>query len=620
MNPPCRIWLAVTSLILLASLPAWAVCPNVVLIVTDDQGYGDMACHGNPYVKTPHLDRFYHESIRFTDFHTSAICTPTRSQLMTGIDAIRNGAYNFGFGKSTIFESIPDARGKPRKVHLMPEYFKANGYVTGHFGKWHLGDVYPYRSMDRGFDATLTFPSASVWQSSNYWNNDGFDDVYYRDGKLEQTEGYCNDLWFDETMKFITRVQKEGKPFFVYLPTSSMHTPLFVPEVYTLSYKEHPELTEQFYGMIANFDNNLGRLDAFLERTGLKEDTILVFMSDNGGTFGIEQFNASMQGKKGQLWEGGHRVPCFLRWPKGLPSAGRDIDDLVVVQDILPTLIDLCRLHDPWRDRLDGLNLTPTLRGEFQHLTKRMSVVQFSTKRRGLNGYAVLWNKWRLLGENKLYHVGHDPGQRNNIASQHPDIRDKMLVFYRDWRKSVEPSLEKQTQIDIGYSGFQTIDLSCFDWLDLEGKGNPSQQYDIRQGMDMHGYWNLKIHQKGTYRFVARRWPKEANAAIPSGLPAYVSEYARQAGNGKAPSLEEHHNWGDLSTGGVYPVGKALNITKARLTIREIEEIKPVSMNDTSVCFERELASGAHRLQIDFLNKNDDVECGAYYVEITRVR
>ncbi|TWT78775.1 Arylsulfatase [Planctomycetes bacterium CA13] len=608
------------AFLLTAVVSARANKPNVVVVLTDDQGYGDLSCHGNPYVKTPNLDRLFQESIRFTDFHASSICTPTRSQLLTGIDAVRNGAYNFGYGKTSIFETIPNDDGRQRKVHLMPEYFKANGYVTGHFGKWHLGDHYPSRSIDRGFDTALTFPSASIWQSSNYWNNDGFDDYYYRDGKIENCTGYCNDLWFDETIRFIRQAHQSEQPFFVYLATSAMHTPLFAPEVYNQPYKDQPELTEQFYGMIANFDMNFGRLDRFLEANGLKKSTIVTYMSDNGGTFGVQQFNAGMQGRKGSPLDGGHRVPCFLRWPDGIPNAGRDIHELVIVQDILPTLIDLCDLDDPWSDEIDGLNVAPTILQRSQDLSQRMSVVQFSTKRRGLNPYAVLWGKWRLMSDGKLYHLQDDPQQIHDIADEHAEIRDAMLAFYQDWKESVQPSLDKYTSIDIGYSGFERIDLTCFDWLELEGKGNPSQQYDIRQGMDMHGFWNLHVHEKGVYRFTARRWPREADSAITASLPPFVSEYAKQAGNILPPSLDEHHRWDDLSTGGIYPAGKAIDISNARCSIGESSTFKPVKQSDKSISFERKLETGKQRLQIDFLNREHQVQCGAYYVEIIKVK
>lgn len=607
-------------LILLASLGCscnTSEKPNVIILVSDDQGYGDLSCHGNPYLQTPHLDQLYEESIRFTDFHTSSICTPTRAQLLTGIDAVRTGAYNFGFGKSIIFDSIPDDSGNKRRIFLMSEYFRENGYLTGHFGKWHLGDFYPYRSVDRGFDSTLTFPSASVWQSSNYWNNDGFDDYYYRNGKLERTRGYNNDLWFDETMDFILNAKQAGKPFFVYLPTGSMHTPLFVPEEYNLPYKDHPELVEQFFGMIANFDENYGRLDKFLEDNGVKENTILVYMSDNGGTFGVELYNAGMQGKKGRIWDGGHRVPCFIRWPEGLPAAGKDIDEMVVAQDILPTLIGLCRLSVPWDQEFDGLNIAPLISGDEQDMSRRMSVVQFSTMRRGLNEYGVLWNKWRLLQRNRLYNVENDPGQKHNVASQYPEIAMKMQAYYDDWLVSVQPSLQKQTEIDIGYPGFTGVELTCFDWLDLEGKGNPSQQYDIRQGMSMHGFWNINFNTGGKYLFTARRWPAEADAAISAGLPHYVSEYARQAGNTEIPPLNEHHNWSDLSTGGIYPVGKALAIKKAKLSINGESWFSDVDEDDRSILFEADIDPGNKKVQVDFLDEKGEVLCGAYYLSIS---
>lgn len=593
--------------------------PNVIILLSDDQGYGDLSCHGNPYLKTPNLDQLSKESIRFTDFHVSGICTPSRAQLMTGIDAVRNGAYNFGFGKSTIFDSIPDASGNQVKVHLMSEYFKANGYTTGHFGKWHLGDHYPYRSIDRGFDTALTFPSASVWQASNYWNNDGFNDYYYRNGQLEKTEGYCNDLWFDETIKFIANAKQEEKPFFIYLPTSAMHTPLFVPEKYNKPYKEHPALTEQFYGMIANFDENYGKLDNYLKDNNLKDNTIFIYLSDNGGTFGVDQYNAGMKGSKGKIYDGGHRVPCFLRWPKGISHSNREIDDMIIVQDLLPTLVDLCQLKAPWRHKFDGRNIAHKINGNELDLSDRMSVVQFSTKRRGLNEFGVLWQHWRLLQNNRLYNIKEDPKQELNLFRKHPEIAHKMQEYYNNWLTSVQPSLNKNTTTIIGYKDFEKIELTCFDWLDLKGEGNPSQQYDIRQGKSMHGFWNLDFKTAGNYQFTARRWPKSTNSKIKEGLPPYISEFAKQKGNTELPSENEPHTWKDLSVGGIYPKGKALEtITMARIIVADTTMLKPVNTKDTTVTFHCDIKSGIQQLQIDFLDANKTIVCGAYYVDIEK--
>ncbi|WP_111709803.1 arylsulfatase [Lutibacter citreus] len=593
--------------------------PNVIVLVSDDQGYGDIAFLGNPHLKTPNLDKLAKESIRFTDFHTSAICTPSRSQLMTGIDAVRNGAYNYGFGKTNIFTSFPDTEGNENEIHLMSDFFKANGYKTGHFGKWHLGDFYPYRSSDRGFDETFTFPGASVWQTPSHWNNDCFDDVYVKNGKPTKTKGYNTDVWFSESINFIEKAVNDNEPFFVYIPTSAMHTPQYAPAKYLEPYKHLAPIVAQFYAMIANFDENLGLLDTALEKMNIKDNTIVLYLSDNGGTCGTPEYNAGMKGKKCSVYDGGHRVPCFLRWPDGIPSTDRDINDLTVVQDMLPTLIDLCELKMPWEQKFDGVSLSNLIKGEKQDMSKRMSVVQFSTKREGLNGYSVLWNKWRLIDGDKLFNVEKDPGQKKNIAEGNPKVLREMQAYYANWRTSVEPSLQKSSKIRIGYKGFKNIELTSFDWLKIEEDGNPSQQVDVRVGKPMNGSWNVFVEEKGNYELTFRRWPKELDTEITAGCPPYFSEFSKQIGVTKVPLAEDYVNWKSVvPNGGVLPAGVALPITSIKLNSNKGEEVKNINSTNKSISFEVEFDKGSTKLRGDFLDKNGNIICGAYYLEIVK--
>src|ERR1041384_345214 len=281
--------------------------PNVILVLTDDQGYGDLSCLGNPILRTPNLDRLHAESIRFTDFHVAPMCTPTRGQLMTGRDALANGAMNVSSGRTPLRRGIP----------TMADAFAASGYRTGQFGKWHLGDTYPFRPHDRGFHESIFFPSSHISSAPDYWNNDYFDDTYVHNGKREKYAGYCTDVFFGEAMKWMKGCAARGQPFFTYLPTNAPHGPLFCSDKYREPYKSQPRNVASFFGMIANIDENMAKLDAFLVANGLRENTILIFMTDNGGTVGVPVFNAGMRGKKIDLYEGGHRVPCFIRWPAG---------------------------------------------------------------------------------------------------------------------------------------------------------------------------------------------------------------------------------------------------------------------------------------------------------------
>jgi len=196
--------------------------PNVILVMADDQGYGDLGCHGNPVLATPHLDRLYRESVRLTDFHVAPMCTPTRGQLLTGIDALRNGAMNVSSGRTLLRPELP----------TLADLLAAAGYRTGLFGKWHLGDNYPFRPQDRGFHTSLWFPSSHIGSVPDFWDNDYFDDTFLRDGRRERLSGYCTDVFFAEGIRWMQSQAAEHKPFLAYLPLNAPHSPHFVPASY----------------------------------------------------------------------------------------------------------------------------------------------------------------------------------------------------------------------------------------------------------------------------------------------------------------------------------------------------------------------------------------------------
>ncbi|UCG47555.1 MAG: sulfatase-like hydrolase/transferase, partial [Phycisphaerales bacterium] len=227
--------------------------PNVILIITDDQGYGDLACHGNPVIKTPNLDALHGESVRFTNFHVNAFCSPTRASLLTGRMSDRTHVRTTIYSRNHL----------NRDETTMAEFFKATGYRTGHFGKWHLGRNYPYRPIDRGFDQWVGHGDGGTGTSSDYWGNDKMNDTYWRNGKWEKFSGFCTDIYFDESMKFIET--NKDKPFFVYLATNVPHSPWNVPKAWRQPYEgELPSRTVDFYATISRFDYNLGRLRKFL--------------------------------------------------------------------------------------------------------------------------------------------------------------------------------------------------------------------------------------------------------------------------------------------------------------------------------------------------------------------
>ncbi len=312
--------------------------PNVIIVLTDDQGYGDMSCHGHPVLHTPNMDRLHDESVRLTDFHVCPMCAPTRGEIMSGVHCVPNGAMATSLGRHLLKPELP----------TMADLFGAAGYATGIFGKWHLGDSYPFRPMDRGFQEAVYHHGFGLTGADSYWNNDYLNPYYRHNGVLEQAEGYCTDFWFDRAMAWMAGRREEGRPFLCYIPTNVPHFPMWVDDVYKEEFAAYGEDPAGFFGMIVELDQNLERLERFLVEKGLRRDTILLFMTDNGHAGGaLDVYNAGMRGGKCSRYDGGHRVPFFMRWPGGGLAHERDLDTPARATDVLPTLLDLCGIAPP---------------------------------------------------------------------------------------------------------------------------------------------------------------------------------------------------------------------------------------------------------------------------------
>lgn len=560
-----------------------ATRPNVVLILTDDQGYGDLSCHGNPVLKTPHLDRLHAESVRLTNFHVAPMCTPTRGQLLTGCDALRNGAMNVSSGRTLLRREFP----------TMADAFRAAGYRTGQFGKWHLGDNTPYRPHERGFDEAVYFPSSHIGSAPDFWNNDYFDDHYRRRNRIQPYEGYCTDVFFAEAGRWIRAQAAARRPFFAYIATNAPHGPLFVPQRYREPYAGRPRNLASFFGMIANIDENVGKLDRLLADAGVREDTLLVFLTDNGGTAGVNLHNAGMRGRKIDLYDGGHRVPCFLRWAAGGLRPATDVADLTQVQDLFPTLVELCRLPRPRGPEFDGISLAERLRGAGQ-ARDRTLFVQFSRMndpkpRKG--DAAVLTARWRLVGGTELYDIQSDPGQAKDVAAAYPEIVQRLRLRYERWWAGLDGRVDEHSAINLGSPTENPLTLSPADWED----SFLDQGRQVREGLRRSGSWNVDIQRSGRYRFTLRRWPVEAGAAIRDGLPPYQG------------------------TDGVFPAGVALPVASARLRVAGVERSSPVGPADREIGFTLPLAAGRTRVEADFLDAGGQLIAGAYFVMVRRL-
>jgi arylsulfatase len=441
-----------------AAEPALDSRPNIVFIITDDQGYGDLSCHGNPIVKTPNIDRLSRESVRFTQFIASPTCAPTRSTLMSGRHEFYVGVTH------TIHERERLALGVP----TLAEMLRAARYTTGIFGKWHLGDQDPYRPDRRGFDEVFIHGAGGIGQSykgscGDAPGNKYFDPWVLHNNTFEKSQGFCTDVFFGQALKWIESQQKEKKRFFAYISTNAPHGPLIAPEATKKRFLARGMTDGQaaFYGMIENIDENVGRLLARLEQWKIERDTLVIFMTDNGSAAGWS-FNAGMKGKKGSVDEGGVRVPCFFRWPGAL-KGGTDVDRIAAPLDLLPTLAEITGAQPREKEKLHGRSLVPLLRNPkadwadrylFSHVGRwpKGNAAQFKYQR-----FSVRSQGWRLVGRNALYDMAADPGQKTNVLSEHPNVAAEMLKAYDRWWKGALPLMVNEDAPETGPNTFKTL-------------------------------------------------------------------------------------------------------------------------------------------------------------------
>lgn len=580
--------------------------PNVILIMVDDQGYGDISALGNPYIKTPNIDALHDVSARFTQYHVSPTCAPTRAAILTGHHSNRAGVWHTVNGRSLILE----------RETTMAQIFKENGYATGIFGKWHLGDNYPFRPQDKGFEEVLVHGGGGVEQTMDYWDNDYFDDTYRHNGKLKKYKGFCTDIWFDNAKKYMKENKDKNKPFFCYLSTNAAHTPYFVEDKYSDPYKDNENVpSAAFYGLIANVDENIGKLVAYLKEIDLMDNTILIFTTDNGTSAGakIEKggdrldgfiakgYNAGMRGIKASMYEGGHRVPLFIHWKNGGITVGKDIDELTAHYDIFPTLVDLCGLELKEDLNFDGKSLVPLIKGEGDTEEFKDRIIITNSQRienpEPWRRTALMKQNWRLINGNELYDLNTDPEQRHNIADQHPQLVAELKTAYDKWWQEISPSYKDQPYIIVGDEKENPTTLHGHDWH-TEAVASPWHQRHIRSGYIDNGYWLIRVAEAGTYNFKLRRWPEETGLALNAKAPV------RPAIPGTSVTESKE--------------GKALTIKKAKIKVQDIEESKNVNPNDEYVEFNIELKKGETQIQTWFTLDTGE-ELGAYYVKVEKV-
>ena len=480
--------------------------PNVILIITDDQGYGDLGVNGNPYLKTPTLDRLAAESIRFNNFYVSPVCAPTRSSLMTGRYSLRTGVrdtYNGGAIMSTEETTIA-------------EMLKAADYETGIFGKWHLGDNYPSRPMDQGFDESVIHLSGGMGQVGDfttYFQRDSsyFDPVLWHNGKRKKYEGYCSDIFTEQAIRFIE--EKQDEPFFCYLSFNAPHTPLQVPDEYYQRYKDIdpskvpagralplPEMSEKnkedarkVYAMVSNIDDNINRLLKRLEALQLEEETIIIFMTDNGPQ--QSRYIAGMRGKKGSVYRGGVRVPFYLKHPK--MDKGADIEVDAAHIDVLPTIAELCQVPLPRYTKIDGQSLWPLVGVQNMDWPER-SLFFYWTRRypQLYQNIALQKGPYKLVGHTsydadpsdfELFNLGLDPYEQNNLVRKETEkaksLKAELDGLYNELIFS--PHLLDPPLIEIGHPAENPTFLN---------RNDADGERGIWAQEELYGKWNVKIN------------------------------------------------------------------------------------------------------------------------------
>ncbi|MBN9118661.1 MAG: arylsulfatase [Planctomycetes bacterium] len=532
-------WLLSALLALVPLAAGAAAAPNVLVVITDDQGWGDLGAHGNPVLKTPQLDAFAKQSAWLKNFYVSPVCSPTRSSLLTGQYNYRVGVVDTFLGRSLM---RPD-------VKTLAEHLAGSGYRTGLFGKWHLGDNYPLRPEDRGFQETLWSRGGGLAQPSDHPDTNSksayFDPILTRDGKEVKTKGYCTDVFTDAALKFVTA---DGtKPFFAYVAYNAPHAPYQVPEELAAKYAKL-DLTEnafpkagqpwagkklntdeiaKAYGMIENIDTNFGRLMRALEEKKLAENTIVIFLTDNGP--GGVRWNGGLRNRKGTVYEGGIRVPCYVRFPAKV-EAGRVVDYPLAHIDITPTLLDMCGVKT--NATFDGRSFAPLLTGESDTWPDRVLFFQWhrGDEPEKFRAFAARGPRYKLVQANgvapgakwqpkyELFDLAADPFEEKDLAADKPEEVAKLKKEYEAWFADVTKKGFAPPRVVIGSEKENPVRLSRQDW-----RGDKAGW-----AADSVGHWEVKFERPGRYKVTVYASGEIARCELRSAAVGYTGAFPRR--------------------------------------------------------------------------------------------
>ncbi|HEX7901265.1 MAG TPA: arylsulfatase [Planctomycetota bacterium] len=430
--------------------------PHVILIMTDDQGWPDLGCHGNPVIRTPNLDRLHAEGARFVDFHVSPTCAPTRASIMTGRHEFKSG----------VTHTIAERERLSLKPTLLPQALKAAGYATGIFGKWHLGDEDAYQPGRRGFDEVFIHGAGGIGQTyagscGDAPGNSYFNPAVRHNGIFEKTSGYCTDVFFGRALAWMEERKDKGR-FFAYITPNAPHDPLDCPPEYEKRYAgKVPPAVAKVYGMIENIDDNVGRLLAKLDAWGIAKDTLVVFMTDNGTANGHKFYSGGLRGHKNTPYRGGTKAPSFWRRPGTILPGDRP--QIAAHIDLFSTLAEIAGAKVP--ETVEGRSLVPALQDPAAAWPDRFLFTHLGRWPKGkvtdakFSGCAVRYGRWNLVSAGKagweLFDLREDPGETKDVAAAHPDVVAQIKEAYDAWWTSILPCLENEDAVGPAVNPFK---------------------------------------------------------------------------------------------------------------------------------------------------------------------
>lgn len=439
----------------IAPAVAAAKPPNIIVIITDDQGYGELSVNGNMTLSTPSIDLLARQSVSFTNFHVSPTCAPTRSALMTGRHEFRNG----------VTHTILERERMRLDAVTLPQLLKTANYQTGIFGKWHLGDEDAYQPGQRGFDEVFIHGAGGIGQTypgscGDAPGNSYFGPFVWHNDRFEKTDQFCTDVFFQQAFKWMNEQRQSEAPLFAYISTNAPHAPYLCPDQYAEPFLQVglKENEARYYGMIANIDQNVGQLLDLLKRWRLDDSTIVVFMTDNGHSIG-SLYNAGMRGAKGTPYQGGTRVPCFVRWIHQFPR-GAKVSALTAHIDLLPTLTELAGAKVPETLPVEGRSLVPLLRDPSAPWPDRTLFTHVGRWEHGKASESkylrcrVRNTRFTMVSANpkgqkawELFDMENDPAETTNVVDKHPQIAARLEAAYDEWWESIQPDLVNEDAV-----------------------------------------------------------------------------------------------------------------------------------------------------------------------------